>query len=172
MLQQKSFILDPIKAAKEQLTFDKKFRLLNCTSLNQFIKNDDYDFNISGHFYYENHKPLLDGKLIGQLKLICQRTLKLFDFDCSHSIKLGFVTDDRFFTNFPQTHDPYVYENNQIDLIQIIKEEILLLLPMIPKNPLSSNCQIDQNKSYFTTTGVQEIEAPFAVLKNLTVSKK
>lgn len=176
MLQQKPCILDPIKAAKEELTLNQSFSFSHLTLLHECIVDGSYDFQLNLKFHYESNKPLLDGQLTFKIILICQRTLEPFEFGVNDHIKLGFVTNDQLFKNFPRMYDPYIYKGNQIDLIELLEEEILLSIPMIPKKPLN-NCQIKQNDSYcsfFETidTKNQSKPNPFSVLKKLKFIKK
>ncbi|WP_440682813.1 YceD family protein [Cysteiniphilum halobium] len=176
MLQQKPFILDPIKAAKEGMVLNQTFSFSHLASLHTCIVDGSYDFQLNFKFHFENNKPLLDGQLAGKVMLICQRTLEPFAFSFDDPIKLGFVTDDRFFKNFPDTYDPYIYKNNQINLIELLEEEILLSIPMIPKKPLN-DCQAEQNTSYYgvfetSDSDKQDKTNPFSALKKLKFTKK
>ena len=176
MLQQKNIILDPIKAAKEGLEINKSFTFSNLSKLHHCIVDASYSFDLFAKFDYQNRKPLLDAKLLGQIRLICQRTLEPFEYVFNHDIKLGFITDDRFFKNFPSDYEPYVYQDNQINLIHLIEEEILLLIPLIPKKPLN-DCQVEKNASYYGVlkTGdekKQDKPNPFDALKELKFTKK
>lgn len=176
MLQQKPFILDPIKAAKEGMVLNQTFSFSHLTSLHQCIVDGTYDFQLNLTFHFENNKPLLDGQLAGKVTLLCQRTLEPFEFSFDDRVKLGFITDDRFFKNFPDTYDPYIYKDNQINLIELLEEEILLSIPMIPKKPLN-DCQPEQNTSYYgvfetSDTKKQDKPNPFSALKELKFTQK
>ena len=176
MLQQKPFILDPIKAAKEELTLDQTFTFSHLASLHECVVDGSYDFQLNLKFHFQNNKPTLDGQLAGKVTLICQKTLEPFEFSFDHPVKLGFVTDDRFFKNFPENYDPYIYKDNQINLIELLEEEILLSIPMIPKKTLN-DCQAKQNTSYygvFETSNAEKQDKPnpFSALKELKFTKK
>jgi len=176
MSQQKPLILDPIKAAKEERKIHQTFTFSHLPQLHHCIMDGSYHFDFIAQFRYENHKALLDGRLSGTLMLVCQRTLEPYEYIFDAPLYLGFVTDDRFFKNFPENYEPYVYHDNQINLVELIEEEILLLIPMIPKKPLS-DCQDQQNTSYcgvFETSDIEKPDKPnpFAALKALKPTKK
>ncbi|WP_151193094.1 YceD family protein [Cysteiniphilum sp. JM-1] len=176
MLQQKPFILDPIKAAKEGMVLNQTLSFSHLSSLHECIVDGTYDFQLNLKFHFENNKPLLDGQLAGKITLICQRSLEPFEFRFDDPVKLGFVTDDRFFKNFPATYDPYIYKDNQINLVELLEEEILLSIPMIPKKSLN-DCQAEQNTSYYgvfetSDTEKQDKPNPFSALKELKFTKK
>lgn len=176
MSQQKLLILDPVKSAKEALEIHKTFTFSHLSQLHHCIVDGSYDVDFVAKFRYENHKAVVDGRLSGRIMLVCQRTLEPFEYTFDEPVFLGFVTDDRFFKNFPENYEPYIYQDNQINLNELIEEEILLLIPMIPKKPLT-DCQGEQNTSYYgvfetSDTEKQDKPNPFAALKELRLTKK
>ncbi|WP_116962956.1 YceD family protein [Fastidiosibacter lacustris] len=176
MSQQKTNHLNPIKSAKENLVIDKTFVFSNLDTLHDCVIKGEYSFHFSGNFSCQHEKTLLDGKVTGNVELICQRTLEPFTFNIESDIKLGFVTDDRFFKNFPDDYEPYIYKDNQIDLTHLIEEEVLLCIPMIPKKE-RNDCQVEQNTPYCGVletgdTEKQDKHNPFAALKELKFNKK
>lgn len=174
MLQQKTLILDPVKAAKEKLDINNTIIFSNLPQLHPCIVHGSYNFNLITNFRYENHNALLNGKLSGKIILICQRTLETFEYMIDNSLSLGFVTDDRFFKNFPENYEQYIYQNDQINLLELVEEEILLSIPMIPKKTIN-DCQAIQSKSYCSVfenhnTKSQETPNPFSALKKLKLT--
>ncbi|WP_119342794.1 YceD family protein [Facilibium subflavum] len=175
MLSQKNKKVNLTTATKTKLTLDESMSLQNLSALNSCIVPGSYHFTLKGQFNTANNKPLLDAALKGQVVLICQRSLEAFDYPINVELKLGFVTDDRFFKDFPEGYEPYVYENEVVDIQALIEEEILLSIPMIPKKE-RKDCQTQQNTSYYgvlkTSAQKDTVEDnPFAVLKTLKFDK-
>ena len=175
MLQQKSYILDPIKAAKDGQELDKRFSLTQLSRLHECVVEKAYPFTLTGAFSFEHNKALLDAEIEGVVTLICQRTLEMFDHEIKVTVKLGFVEDDRFFKGFPEAYEAYIYQDQQIDLLEVIEQEIMLNIPMIPKTTLK-DCQIDQNASYYGVPETDDSKAegeksPFSALKELKFKK-
>lgn len=175
MLNKKT-LLNLSKAVKDSLIVDENYDLNELHSLNPCISAKEYPFHLKGNFSTENAKMLFTGQLSGTLTLICQRTLDAFPLPINIEIKLGFVTDDRFFKGFPAAYEPYVYDDDQINIKEMIEQEVLLSVPMIPKKPLK-DCQGKENTSYYGVSETkgsksQEKENPFSVLKTLKFDKE
>lgn len=150
---------------------DETYTLKRLHDLSSFILKKNYSFHFTGKFKDEYNKLSLTGYLIGDLHLICQRTLEILSFPIDLTIKLGFVEDDRFFRGFEVGYEPYIYKNNQINMESLIKQEILLALPMVPKNKLE-HCGDKEYGSYYISpeTKFSDIKAGkkhFSILESL-----
>ena len=175
-MSQENVLINLNKAVKGAFAFERFFNFENLGELSPYIADTPCQFQISGQFESHQGKPLLSAALHGTLVLICQRTLKTFEFPIDTTIKLGFVSDDRFFKGFPDDCEPFICQNDQIDLREIITQELLLNLPMIPKSP-QNDCQVSENASYYSvseTGGTDSLgkDRPFSVLKTLKFDSK
>ncbi|BCD90567.1 hypothetical protein fh0823_07060 [Francisella halioticida] len=86
-------------------------------------------------FFEEKKHACIKYAIHGVIKLICQNTLEHFDYDFNVSNSIIIVEDDRLAAD--SLNDPFICENSTIDLRDIIKEEIILDLPLVPKKILT-----------------------------------
>lgn len=71
----------------------------------------------------------------GELILVCQRSLKTYAQPIeSHSV-LGIVTDERAAEALPEDYEPLLIQEWRLRIEDIIAEEILLSLPLVPRAP-------------------------------------
>jgi uncharacterized protein len=100
------------------------------------------------------------------LTLTCQRTLEPFVLPVNVDTRLGLINDERQEAALPADCEPLlVNADGQLNLADVIEDELLLALPLVPINPDSrlpdALAQVDAGAD-------AEIEDnPFAVLREL-----
>jgi len=114
----------------------------------------------------ENKTPTVRYHIKGTLKIICQDSLEEFDFNIDVNDVFAIVKDELLLKN--DMYEPYICEADTLDLRDIIKENILLSLPLVPKNT-TDYCKITQKHSYYDLgeSFVDKKVNPFDALKNL-----
>lgn len=75
----------------------------------------------------------LGGQVTGNLVLLCQRGLHPFSWPCSVDFSLVLVDSDDDEGRVLQEQDPYLVQDDRLPLRDIVEDEILLALPMMPK---------------------------------------
>jgi uncharacterized protein len=110
----------------------------------------------------------LDVRARAPLTLICQRTLEPFVLPVTVDARLGLIRSEREEAALPSGCEPLlVAEDGKLGLAEVIEDELLLALPLVPVNPDSSL------PDEVTGSGVDEASAPerddnpFAVLREL-----
>ncbi|WP_150464580.1 YceD family protein [Francisella sp. XLW-1] len=138
----------------------------NLSNISKLIANTTHIFNCSFSFFEEKNHACIKYHIDGSLKLICQESLEQFDYPISVSNSIIITEDDRLVQD--SLHEPFICESAIIDLQDIIKEEILLELPMAPKKD-SSSCKKTKKHSYYSEQEIvtEEKVNPFEVLKKL-----
>ena len=167
---------DTYMAAQKQQTFNDTLHLQGLCQLNDFIVSDQADFLLKLTFSTEQNKVFADGHLSGKIWLECQRSLQAFSVTIDQDLHLRFVTDDRQMDAYDTGYEPYISQDGYIDLWEIVQQEILLNIPLIPKITLNDDCQDTKNGAYYRTdcqektdqnTSEKQTENPFAVLQQL-----
>ena len=144
----------------------------NLNTLSDFIFDEPHTFICNFSFFEEANKACIKYVIKGNLKLICQDTLETFlkPFNISNSIII--VEDDRQAQD--SIHEPFICETALINLADIIKEEILLDIPLIPKK-VPNTCKNEKKHSYCVTYKEVELDNkvknPFEILKNYKLKK-
>ncbi|WP_083845909.1 YceD family protein [Rhodanobacter sp. IGA1.0] len=109
----------------------------------------------------------VDVRATGSLSVTCQRTLEPFDLPVTVDTRLGLIRQEREEAGLPPDCEPLlVAEDGRLNPVDVIEDELLLALPLIPINPDSSlpDEAISQEPE---TSGEGQSENPFAVLREL-----
>lgn len=134
--------------------------------ISDLIHDETHTFIGDFSFFEEKNYPCIKYTIKGIIKLICQNTLEPFDYDFKVSNSVIIVEDDILATD--SLNEPFICEDSVIDLRDIVKEEIILDLPLVPKKD-SNTCKKVKKHSYYSEQEnvVKEKRNPFEVLKNL-----
>ncbi len=96
----------------------------------------------------------------GQVPLVCQRTLSVFQHDLDSRSVVGIVGNEQDAGALPEDYEPLMVSDGRVELIRLIEEELLLGLPLVPVDPDSSRMGDDDSSGADT-------HRPFAELANL-----
>jgi uncharacterized protein len=110
----------------------------------------------------------LDVRVQAPLELICQRTLEPFILPVTVDARLGLIRSEREESALPPGSEPLlVAEDGKLSLADVIEDELLLALPLVPVNPDSSlpDEVVDPGTEASATEG--RTDNPFAVLREL-----
>lgn len=155
-----------IYAKQKRELLDYKITLAKLKEISTLIYDEPHTFICDFSFFEEKNHPCIKYSIKGIIKLICQNTLEPFDykFDVSNSIII--VDDDRLATD--SLNEPFICKDSVIDLRDILKEEIILDLPLVPKKD-SNTCKKVKKHSYYSEQEnvTKEKENPFEILKIL-----
>ncbi|MBL8296952.1 MAG: DUF177 domain-containing protein [Rhodanobacteraceae bacterium] len=70
-----------------------------------------------------------------ELVLTCQRTLELFAMPVAIDTRLGLMTREEDEAGLPPGYEPLLLDSAEIRLAEVIEDELLLALPLIPVKP-------------------------------------
>ena len=111
----------------------------------------------------------VDVRAQASLALVCQRTLEPFVLPVEVNTRLGLIKLERDEAGLPPDCEPLlVAEDGRLSPADVIEDELLLVLPLVPINPDSS--LPDEVTGYDpddNATGEERSENPFAVLREL-----
>ncbi|QIW10540.1 YceD family protein [Francisella sp. LA112445] len=143
-----------------------KITLEHPEEISILIQDIPQDFKCNFSFFEEKNYACIKYDICATIKLICQNTLEPFDYEFKVSNTIIIVEDDRLASD--SLYEPFICDKSVIDLRDILKEEILLDLPLVPKKD-SNTCKNVKKHSYYSEQEnvVKEKKNPFEVLKNL-----
>lgn len=97
----------------------------------------------------------------GELPLICQRTLEVYRQPVTVSLRLGLIRREDQEAALPPGYEAYVVPpDGQIALADLIEDELILALPLVPARPDSVTSRDEDDERV-------ERANPFAVLKTM-----
>jgi uncharacterized protein len=138
--------------------------------LSEMLVSDDGSAMASLVFGYSAGYASVKGSITADLKVECQRCLQPMDLKVDSRFKFAFVHDEDEFDLIPDEFEPYIIEGDEQSVIDILEDELLLSVPMVPVH--------DERCSEFMSVHEQDKQAereashPFAALKALKVKDK
>jgi uncharacterized protein len=75
----------------------------------------------------------LHGEIRGKVPLTCQRGLHPFEWDCDVALSLALVESESEEEKLLKDTEAYVVEDDELPLRDLIEEEVLLALPIVPR---------------------------------------
>ena len=111
----------------------------------------------------------LDVRAQASLTLVCQRTLEPFVLPVAVNTRLGLIRRERDEAGLPPDCEPLlVAEDGRLNPADVIEDELLLVLPLVPVNPDSSlPDEVTGYEPEDDTAGDERSENPFAILREL-----
>lgn len=111
----------------------------------------------------------VDVRASAPLTLICQRTLEPFVLPVTVQTRLGLISQEREEAGLPPEYEPLlVAEDGRLRPADVIEDELLLALPLVPVNPESSlPDEVTGSGPDGEPAGEERSENPFAVLREL-----
>lgn len=73
------------------------------------------------------------GHVAGQLSLTCQRGLHPYTWPCDLSFELRLVDSETEEQEVLEQQDPYLVQDDRLPLRDLVEDEVLLSLPMLPR---------------------------------------
>jgi uncharacterized protein len=75
----------------------------------------------------------LHGEIRGRLPLTCQRGLHPFEWDCDVALSLALVESESEEAKLLKDTESYLVQDDELPLRDLVEEEVLLALPMMPR---------------------------------------
>lgn len=109
----------------------------------------------------------LDVRVEAPLSLICQRSLEPFVLPLRVATRLGLIRAESEEAGLsPETEPLLVDASGQLVMSDVIEDELLLAVPLVPVNP-DSELSEDVTGSGAAEAATGETENPFAILREL-----
>ncbi len=111
----------------------------------------------------------LDVRVQAPLTLICQRSLEPFVLPVTVDSRLGLIRQEREESALPPGSEPLlVAEDGKLSLADVIEDELLLALPLVPVNPDSTlPDEVVAPAPEESSIGEGRSDNPFAILREL-----
>lgn len=112
----------------------------------------------------------LKGHLGGELRLTCQVCDKPFDWVLSLDVRLALARDEEDEERLLATAEPVLVQNDRLALHEVVEDEVLLGLPMMPKCAACENARPLEPDGHPDDVAGEGSTRPFAVLKTTDLS--
>lgn len=111
----------------------------------------------------------LSGTIQGDVTLRCQRCLEDMALPLDLNFRLGLVYSDEAATALPEWYEPLLVSAEPANIADVIAEEVLLAIPIVPSHRDNQNCQ-EFVKDYKPPVG-EKRDNPFDVLAGLKLKQ-
>ena len=110
----------------------------------------------------------LDVRVQVPLTLTCQRSLETFVLPVTVDSRLGLIRSERDEAALPPNVEPLlVADDSKLSLLDVIEDELLLALPLVPVNPDSTLPEEVTGPTPEEISSERRTDNPFAVLREL-----
>jgi uncharacterized protein len=119
----------------------------------------------------ESRFPALDGRVDARPWLVCQRCLNPFQWHLQSAFRVAFVATDERSAQVPAEYDAVLAPNGRALLRELVEDELLLALPLVPMHERIDECRAPPGPS--SPDGAPDEDAkegtrrPFANLRDM-----
>src|SRR5690606_3604188 len=73
-------------------------------------------------------------------RLVCQRCLEPFTYEIDEHVLLALLESAALESSLPQGYEPIVVEGDRVQPAQLIEDELIVALPLVPKHAQVAEC--------------------------------
>ena len=127
--------INPFELCERNITLDGQLPLQQLARIAAVLENPTGKVNIQLIFGREKlGRHYIKGHVAATMVLQCQRCGQPVSYDINVEPCLSPVIDDIQAKQLPKEYDPLLTGGESISLVELVEEELLLSLPMIPKH--------------------------------------
>lgn len=131
-------LLDPIKLGKLNTVISGQILLRNLNRLQSIADQLDQLAQVTLQFGQdESHFYFIKERIQATVHLICQRCNQPMQCEIDATMILSPVVSDERAKKLPDCYEPVSMTNESIAVIDMVEDEILLVLPMVPKHAVN-----------------------------------
>ncbi|MGY6554632.1 MAG: YceD family protein [Wenzhouxiangella sp.] len=163
--------IDALKAAQGRRRFAGSVAVARLDRLHALIADPDQgELGFAVSFGLDAHGNVCaDLAVFGELALICQRSLVPYQQAINSRSTLAIVTDERAVEALPEDYEPLLADQGRVRIEDLVAEEVLLSLPLVPHAPDSSPMGDDLGSR---PGRAMDTHKPFADLADLAAKRK
>lgn len=151
--------VDPVKAAQSRREVHATVPLKRLRRLAGLLAADEGEAEFHLAFSFdEQGQVCVHSHVSAEPWLVCQRTLEPYRQRLSGESTVGIVTDENMIDALPDDYEPWVCPNGRLELADLVAEELILALPLVPRSPDSEPLEAPERPGR---------QRPFAVLAEL-----
>ena len=158
--------IKPVKLARQEGKLTGFMPLKQLVNLAADCVSDEGRVEADLELRMERARPELHGTANAAVKLVCQRCLEPVDVKVEVQIALGFVQTETQMAELPESLEPFVLEEEEIPLADLLEQELILALPIVAYHDACEPYPYE-GKEEAEAAVADEKPNPFAVLEQL-----
>jgi len=120
------------------------------------------------HFTREAGFVVAELTVDGAATLVCQRCLQTMTEPVSSAVRVALITTEADTSRVPENLEPVLANGGRITVGELVEEELLLSLPIVPLHRQASDCVLKEGTPVVTDDlPEQTTQKPFAQLDKL-----
>ena len=152
--------------AKKEVSLSGFYQISDFPRISEIASNTKDNIRVDLSFYLKNNKtPCVDGIIELDIVLPCQRCLDDLSIALKVNFNLAFVRHDQQNEGLDSHYEIYVIEEEELVTHDLICDEILLSIPMVPAHDY--DCMEAITKQEIVE---EKAENTFAILKNIQIA--
>jgi uncharacterized protein len=156
--------IDPLALAEKRRHFKGILPLSKMARLQDVLAEREGEVGFELRFGKDGKVAAVTGRVEAELQLRCQCCLGPLPWSISSPFSLGVVRSLEEADLLPESYEPLLLETDTIAFVDIVQDEILLALPVIPQHEHCENAGPKQPEFVVPTP---KRPNPFAVLAEL-----
>jgi len=164
--------IDPLMYARKGLRIEGVLRVVDFERLSDRLASPDGEIAVKLTFDIKDGQAAIEGHIDGQLKLTCERCMETMTLDVDSDIRLGLVQSEQEIDGLLSGFEPLMTSDEPMRVLDLIEDEILLLLPMVPSHAqgecayIEGVAQADESVVKVERNGQKTVN-PFSTLSTL-----
>jgi len=160
--------LNFVQKARSGLEIQGKWPIKQLKRLSEALLSSQGDIEAELVFDKAGRIPFIQGHISAELQLRCQRCMQPMTYVVDTDFKLGLVLDETQMMELPDEYDPYLVEDDNNHLPDMLEDELLLTLPLVAMHDYDCSDYLKKNSGQQPEAEPEdEKENPFSVLKDL-----
>lgn len=157
--------------AKNGFEIQGKWPIKQLKRLGESLLSDQGEIEVELRFDRAGPIPYIEGHITAELELKCQRCMQAMQHSVDNHFRLGIVQNDEQMERLPDEYEPYLLEDDNNHLPDMLEDELLLSLPLVAMHDYDCSDylkqQVDEQPEQVVSETVDKKANPFAALKDL-----
>ena len=152
--------------AKKEISLSGIYHISDFPKISEIASNKKDNVKVDLSFYLKNNKtPCVDGIIELDIVLACQRCLDDLSTTLKVNFNLAFVRHNQESEELDSHYEIYVIEEEELATHDLVSDEILLSIPMVPTHDYDCIKEINEQEIVEGKS-----ENPFAILKKIKIA--
>ncbi len=134
--------INPYKLAENSASTERRLSISQLPRLLESLYNDEGEIlaKVSG-WMDEDRRKLLKCSLTGTVMMECQTRFTALPVQIEREIDFYPVTSEERIASAPEEYEAFLFDTEELDLVNLIEDELILSLPIVVNSPASPEHQ-------------------------------
>ena len=124
--------IEPLRLAQHERSLQGLMPIAEMARLQDSLCDNQGDISIVLRLQYDDqHRPVILGKIQGQLALLCQRCLQPMQYELQREVVLFVLKTGQSDEGLPDSADFLTLEQSSLSLWELVEDEVILSLPIV-----------------------------------------